>query len=637
MREIIFDIEANSLYPDYIHCVSTIDVETQEVVSYTEEKDWIDFFSREDVVFIGHNIIRWDNVHIKRLLGVSPKECIDTLPLSWYLYPNRGSHGLGKWGEDLGVAKPEIETWEGLTIEQYVHRCEEDAKINLRLWLKQKALLNTLYEGKYQKLIKYLMFKIECIRDQEALGWHLDYTKASDNLDYFYTEFEKRLKVLREVMPEKVSYKTIKKPKITHKKDGELTVAMQRWLSYVGEDYSEDTKKIETTREPGNPKSPTQIKNWLYSLGWKPLTFKYERNKVTGKISKVEQVSNPMTKELCSSVEALMEVEPNLSLLRNFYVIKHRMEILTGFIDNVEDGKLKASMKGLTNTLRLKHHTLVNLPGYTGKGDWRDGDFIRGCLIADRGSILCGSDMSSLEDRTKQHYMYYYDPDYVQEMIKPGFDPHLDLAEFGYEVTNKEIGVSKEESDFYKSVKDPSKLNSEDYDKYQGIKAQRHLFKTVNYSAIYGVGAPTMVESSGLSLSQCENLLKAYWLKNWSVKRIAKYVITKEIEGQLWLYNPVSNLWYSLRYYKDIFSTLNQGTGVYVFDRWVYYLKNTFNYNIIGQFHDEVIARIPYTKWHMEKAKEDFKKAIHLVNKGINLNRDLDVDIQFGKSYSEIH
>jgi len=78
-------------------------------------------------------------------------------------------------------------------------------------------------------------------------------------------------------------------------------------------------------------------------------------------------------------------------------------------------------------------------------------------------------------------------------------------------------------------------------------------------------------------------------------------------------------------------------TGVYVFDRWVYYLKDTFNYDIIGQFHDEVIARIPYTKWHMDKAKKDFKKAIHLVNKGINLNRDLDVDIQFGKSYSEIH
>jgi hypothetical protein len=35
----------------------------------------------------------------------------------------------------------------------------------------------------------------------------------------------------------------------------------------------------------------------------------------------------------------------------------------------------------------------------------------------------------------------------------------------------------------------------------------------------------------------------------------------------MWLYNPVSKFWYSA-IYKDIFSTLNQGTGVYCFDTW---------------------------------------------------------------------
>ena len=36
--------------------------------------------------------------------------------------------------------------------------------------------------------------------------------------------------------------------------------------------------------------------------------------------------------------------------------------------------------------------------------------------------------MSSLEDTTKQHYMYFFDPEYVSNMRVSGFDPHIDVA-----------------------------------------------------------------------------------------------------------------------------------------------------------------------------------------------------------------
>jgi hypothetical protein len=68
---------------------------------------------------------------------------------------------------------------------------------------------------------------------------------------------------------------------------------------------------------------------------------------------------------------------------------------------------------------------------------------IRGCLIAPDGYDLVGSDMVSLEDTTKRHYMNPYDPAYVAEMSLPGFDPHLSLSLFAGTIT-------KDEYEFYK-------------------------------------------------------------------------------------------------------------------------------------------------------------------------------------------
>ena len=41
---------------------------------------------------------------------------------------------------------------------------------------------------------------------------------------------------------------------------------------------------------------------------------------------------------------------------------------------------------------------------------------------------MLGADIKSLEDSTKQHYIWEYDQKYVEDMQVPGFDPHLDIA-----------------------------------------------------------------------------------------------------------------------------------------------------------------------------------------------------------------
>src|SRR3546814_20234655 len=98
----------------------------------------------------------------------------------------------------------------------------------------------------------------------------------------------------------------------------------------------------------------------------------------------------------------------------------------------------------------MKHKTIVNLPGV--KNPY--GEDIRGCLICPEGYEQCGSDLSSLEDRLKHHFMFPYDPEYVKEMSTPDFDPHLDLALSAKAVTEEEVIKYKQAEHPDKRIKD---------------------------------------------------------------------------------------------------------------------------------------------------------------------------------------
>jgi len=638
MSRYVIDAESDALLDDVtlIHVIGWHNLDTGASGTITDYDKMRRFLLQDDLTLICHNLIRFDIPLFEKILEIEVKaRLIDTLALSWYLYPKREKHGLAFFGEEYGIKKPEVEDWVGLPLEVYVNRVTEDVKINHRLFMHQLTLLKVIYDqdmSEVQRCINYLCYKLECAKEQEDLRWKLDETKCADTLHTFAEEFIRKEALLASHMPENILYKVLKKPAIMYKKDETLSKRGENWLSLLAElgldETHEEPLKLERGREIGNPASHKQLKEWLFELGWQPITFKYEKEKGSKNVRKIPQVSLPRGEGLCPSVKKLYQVEPILEELDMLYVIKHRIGILKGFLRDVKDGYIQARVAGLTNTLRFKHAVCVNLPGYTGKGDWRDGEHIRGCLIAPEGYVLCGSDMSSLEDRTKQHYMFYFDPEYVDAMNKPGFDPHLDLASFGFEMTDGAMGMSDEDIEWFKNG------DHSDKPRFTSLKKVRSEFKTVNYGAVYGVGAPTMSRTTGMPQGQCTILLKAYWQKNWSVKEIEKACVTKKIGNQMWLKNPVSGLWYSLRNMKDRFSTLNQGTGVYCFDRWVYKCREK-GVKMCGQFHDEVVAPVLIGKEAEVELK--LRMSIQEVNSELKLNRALDIDVQFGDSYAEIH
>ena len=656
---IIFDIETDGLLEEVtkIHCISYIKLLDNNVIDKKTltKKEEYEILFKEEAVFVGHNIVRYDIPVINKILGLKiDKNIIDTLGLSWYLFPDKKTHGLEYWGNFFQNKKKEVLDWKEDSLEIYTERCERDVEINYDLFVLFKEYLTNLY-GKFQNtknIIEYLNFKLGCLQDQEISGITLDIKSCEESLNFLQDIFEKKTNLLSEIMPPDIGNILLKKPKKLFDKFENLTKQGIIWIKELSErNLLED---VEIIKEKPNPGSNKQLKDWLYRLGWVPKTFKI--SKQTGK--KIEQISLPFGAGICNSVKELYNIEPNLKELENYYVIKHRIGLLKSFQKNLKGSKVYSTAHGLTNTLRLTHsEPLANLP----KPSVFFGEKIRSVLtIPNENYIMCGSDISGLEDNTKQHYIYFYDPQYVKEMRIPGFCPHLDIGMLANLIT-------KEEANFYKYIEnlsedDRKKTSEEDVTKYKKIKNKRFTAKTTNFSATYGAGPAKIAETAKISVEEGKNLHKIYWDRNWAVRKVAKDTITKEVnfinskenktffeekeikeityflDTQKWIYNPVSKFWVFLKSDKDKFSTLNQSTGVFVFDSWVHKIKQKikdYDIKIVMQYHDEILIIC-------HKALKNFvenvlKESMEEVNLLLKLNVEISISTAWGKNYAECH
>ena len=597
------------------------------------------FFTDPENILVMHNGIAFDGPAVEKVLKVKVvAEIIDTLFLSWYLYPRRLRHGLALWGEELGIAKPQVDDWSEQPIEVYMHRCEEDVKIQTALWKQMWKHLMLLYgdvAGCWH-VIRHLNFKAKCAAMQEKSKWKLDVEEATKLEKMFSEKFEEAKQALEERMPKVPVYKDKERPKKPYKANGDLSAHGLAWKALVEEfvdpeeyfhgdpmDYKGNIKYI-TGYNPPNAGSSSQIKNWLTDVGWIPLSFKHVRDKTTNKVRKIPQIKDQDTEELCESIVELIQYEPALQYLNEMSVVKHRLGVVSGFLKNVdEDGFVYAAIQGLTNTLRFKHKICVNLPSIRKPY----GKEIRGLLITKSDKTeLCGSDMSSLEDRTKQHYMWKHDPQYVMEMQSEGFDPHLDMC-----LEANLMNVA--DSGWYK-VFDKDTANEEEHERHSLLARIRHGGKSTNYAATYGATGPTIARAAGVLPEVGEQLFEAYWKRNWSLTAIADECIVKNSRGMKWLWNPVAKMWFWLKAEKDRFSTLNQGTGTYAFDRWIYHVIEQ-RPQLTAQFHDEGVWEI--AKGNREAMSKILRTAMQRTNDELKLNRELDCEIDFGDSYADIH
>ncbi len=290
-----------------------------------------------------------------------------------------------------------------------------------------------------------------------------------------------------------------------------------------------------------------------------------------------------------------------------------------------KDGYLKAKIGAFTNTLRVGHRELANLAGI----DKPYGENIRGSLTCNEDGILLVSDLSSLEDRVKHHFMLPHDPEYVATMMADDYDPHILTAHSAGMVSDLELKGFKEGT-LTGAIKD-------------AVGKARKGGKCTNYASVYGGSPDAIARSAGIELNLAKQLHKGYWELNWSVKAIAEeQCVFEDSRKQKWLVNPVNGIAYSLRTEKDRFSTLCQGTGSFFFDMWVneilIAMQNKWGKKTLtGSFHDEIILcfkDLPHVREAMTKI---VLGSIDKVSEKYMLRRKLGADCQIAKRYSLIH
>lgn len=645
MRYTVLDAEFDGLLDALtkMHCLCATVYEDGviiEKVEITLLSEVVPFLERQECI-VGHNIIFYDLSAIRKMTGYTHKGLvIDSLALSWYLYPAEEVHGLATWGERVGILKPVVEDWTALSLEVYVHRCKEDVEINSTIFHMFVNYLQEIYQGDIKRIMFYLTWKLECIQEQIENPLTIDRDHCKAVLAQVNTEMDMRKASLSAVMPRIAKTAKSAKPKVMFKKDGTISALGIKWLELLHDNDLEADFEGEVTRvlawEDPNPTSTSQLKAWLFTLGWVPTIYKLSTSKVTGNTKSIPQLQDK-DKNLCMNITMLSETHPELEHLEGLFMLQHRIGVLEGFLEcSDENGKMAAEIGGFTNTLRFRHKKpIANLPGV----DKPYGKEIRGAIIAppshfyegeDEEYLFCGSDMSSLEDSTKQHYMYFYDPEYVTQMRVPGFDPHIDIAVLAELIT-------KEDEDFFKWFNKQARdyvHTSEDLKRIKAITAERKTSKVINFSGIYGAGPPKISQTTGMTLQKATVLHTIYWQRNKAVKQIAKDCVVKNINGQLWLFNPVSQFWYSLRKDKDRFSTLNQGTGVYCFDTHVKNVRDK-GIKLSLQYHDEV--GFPFKKKDTELIRNKLNEAIALTNDMLQLNVPLGISIDIGLNYAEAH
>lgn len=169
------------------------------------------------------------------------------------------------------------------------------------------------------------------------------------------------------------------------------------------------------------------------------------------------------------------------------------------------------------------------------------------------------------------------------------------------------------------------------YNKLKGIRTKA---KIVNFSALYGVSKDTLSRNSGLPIGQAKKLLDTYWKRNFSVRKFVETCEVKTINNTTWVKNPISGFWLSLRTERDIFSTVNQSSAVYLFDLFLKEVRNK-GIKVPFQYHDEFALTVKNE--NLDKTKKDIYEAMENLNKKITLNVKLACSVESGKDYANIH
>jgi hypothetical protein len=415
-RKVVFDIEANGLLPEVTQfwVGAAVDISTKEEFAFTDPWKFLEFLDSCSVL-IGHNILMYDVLVLEKLFGWKPKrhhKLVDTMIMSQVQdYKRFGfGHSLAKWGDFLGFPKVEHEDWTQFSPEM-LYRCVVDVQLNLKVY---EYLLKEL-KGRKQTELLSLGLKAEhgmsrFVGRSVLHGWPFDTAKAKEVLARLETEMDEIKSFIEPML--KLRVKALDKDpewkEPSWVRNGDYAVRTAKWFGCDPKEGQEDASRpvqgaycrVEVV-EP-DIGSMEAVKDLLYELGWEPDEWNYTK----GPKGQLVKTTPKLTE---ASLEPLGKVGEGVN---NFYTLRARHSIITGWVEGVKDGRLHGDCFVIgTPTGRSRHEVIANIP--KASSPW--GPEMRSMFTAPPGYVMVGADSKGNQNRALAYYLN--NPDYTAAII----------------------------------------------------------------------------------------------------------------------------------------------------------------------------------------------------------------------------
>lgn len=544
----VIDIEADSLYPSviYVMCWKKLPSgETGAEIGHDAIKAFFD--SRSSAVFVGHNLLKFDAYHLRRLLDIRIDEsnCVDTLVLSTLYSPSLdGGHSLDAWGQRLGKPKIDFHDWGRLSDEMITY-CHMDVAITAELFIR---LTKTLVNINFSERSVWLQHHLTAILDrQHRNGFYFDgpralslYQSLRQREDDIATEVRKAFPAKRVKVAERQLYTKDGRPTAIYLRDAERYI--------IDENYKEGTYTAYEDVE-FSIGSPKQRIEKLMQLGWEPEEF-------TEKGS-----PKPFDKgKMSPSLERFLEDNPmpEVEYIAKWMAVNGRANMINTWLENWNErdscihGKLFVA-----DTLRFRHQSpnTANIPAVRVS---KDGTVLRGMdgfytyeardlWTARPNRLLVGTDAAGLELRMLAHYLNR--PDFTKQVVEG--DPHQYNADV--------VGITRPQA------------------------------KTLIYAIMYGAAAPKIAKTLGVTIREGAHIRNMF-LERLGLKELIEECQHEQSQGRVELIDGSQVVCPSphaaLNYKLQGGGARVMGLALVLLDRHV--RQHNLDALFVGNIHDEI-------------------------------------------------
>lgn len=408
MKELVFDLETNGLFPevDHIWMLGIGDIQAGTCTIYADRPGYpaLDIGIKElqsaDRI-IGHNIMAYDIPVLEKVYGegvVDRTKAYDTMVVSRMVNPDLKTHSLKAWGETLGFPKGEydlgFEEWH----DEMVPYCEQDLRVTGRVY----KIVSPKVADAPDAVALEMEFQY-IIGLQERNGFLLDVTKAEALEAELRDEVEKIEQRLQEVFPPIVTdmktpqyYFFMGKPDIRYSTKSEVVPASARKALVDG--------PLRTKTTPFNPGSRQMFADRMKEkYDWVPTAFT-----PGGQAQIDEGVLSEMT-----------EYPEAVEMARYLRVSKELGQLSDGKNGWLKLVKPDDRVYGRMNTIGARTHRCSHFTPNMGQVDKKD-IRMREVWIPRKGWKLVGADGSGLELRMLAHYLFRYDQGVYAKAVVEG-------------------------------------------------------------------------------------------------------------------------------------------------------------------------------------------------------------------------